>query len=168
MVEKKRDGLMSAREKPKIVWAMIILALVFAAISLCFGCYALAFTPTPLGGLGLILGLAAIAFGIIDLIAAVYYWKTGRLGWLILLLGPIIFFPFGAGIPTLGLIEPFTIFVFMFMLMIVFVIVSVGIFFWMTRWGLEHAMPTLRCRTCGAIVPSGYQYCPFCGAKTRD
>ncbi|MEM2851171.1 MAG: hypothetical protein QXW18_05130 [Candidatus Bathyarchaeia archaeon] len=153
-------------QKPKVVWAMVILALVFAAISLSFGLYVLAFTP--LGGLGLILGFVAIAFGIIDLIAAVYYWKTGRLGWLIFLLGPVIFFPFGAGIPTLGLVEPFAIFIFMFMLMVVFVIVSIGIFFWMTRWGLEHAMPTLRCRTCGTIIPSGYQYCPFCGTKTRD
>ena len=159
---------MSARQKPRIVWAIVILALVFAAVSLGFGFYILAFTPTPLGGLGLILGFAAIAFGIIDLIAAAFYWKTGRLGWLILLLGPVIFFPFGAGIPTVGLIEPFTIFVFMFILMIVFVVVSAGIFFWMTRRGLEHAMQTSRCRTCGKIVPSGYQYCPFCGTKTGD
>jgi hypothetical protein len=157
---------MSARQKPRIVWAIVILALVFAAVSLSFGFYILAFTPTPLGGL--ILGFAAIVFGIIDLIAAVFYWKTGRLGWLVLLLGPVIFFPFGAGIPTVGLIEPFTIFIFIFILMIVFVVVSAGIFFWMTRWGLEHAMQTSRCRTCGKIVPSGYQYCPFCGTKTRD
>lgn len=146
--------------RPKPLWLLVVLAVLFGVLSLGFGLYLLSISP--------LFGIVGIVFGFIDLIAAVLYWKTGRLSWFILLFGPVIFIP-AIPIPV-PLPETWAVTLLMFIFPLLFLVVTISIFFWMSSWFTRKiAAPGVygSCRRCGAIFPQEYRYCPFCGEPVK-
>lgn len=143
---------------PKPPWLLVALAILFGAVSLGFGFYLLSISP--------LLGIVGILFGVMDLIAAVLYWKTGRLSWFILLLGPVVFIP-AMPIPVL---LPGIATLFMVIFPLLFIVVTIAIFFWMSGWLTRKVTAPIAygiCRRCGATFPQDYRYCPFCGEPVK-
>ncbi|HYB92585.1 MAG TPA: hypothetical protein VED00_00355, partial [archaeon] len=106
---------------------------------------------------GFLLGIIGIVFSILDFIAAFFFWKTGRLTWFILLLGPAIFIQ---AIPAAWSS------IFIIILPLVLVLVVAALLFWlMTRIPEKTTsqMPYTKCKKCGNLLMPNWQICPQCG-----
>lgn len=134
-------------------------------LSLVSGLYFL--LASPMFGVGFLFGVVGVIFGIVDLLVAFLYWRTGRLSWFILLVGPIVFIPaiqVPAGIPEAWV---FTLFLLIFPLVFFFIILG---FFWTVSWFPKKVLTQVapaECKRCGASLVPGYRYCPFCGEPVK-
>jgi len=148
--------------KSKAVWFIVVLAILFGFISILFGLHFL--LVSRFTGVGFLLGIMGIVFGVLDFIAAFFYWKTGKLAWFILLFGPAIFIQ---AIP-----ETWSS-VFILILPLILLLIVAGLLFWVTTKIPEKIMsqmPYVKCKKCGNLLMLDYQYCPYCGepAKSKD
>lgn len=146
--------------RPKPLWLLVVLAVLFGVVSLGFGLYLISVSS--------LFGIVGIVFGAIDLIAAFLYWRTGRLSWFILLFGPVVFIP-TIPMPILTS-ETWAVTLFMFIFPVLFLGVTIAIFFWMSGWFTRKVVASavfVSCRRCGTILPQEYRYCPLCGEPVK-
>ncbi|MGQ4833042.1 MAG: zinc ribbon domain-containing protein [Candidatus Asgardarchaeia archaeon] len=82
--------------------------------------------------------------------------------------GVIIIFPFVIFVGNHQSIPPLGLLVLSFIVILMFLVVPIILFkYAFNQFSFESDINTVSCPNCGSLVPSSYNYCPFCGYNLK-